>query len=48
MVKPGPKPEIVSRNRLESPAEEIFRASITPLGGRLYIRSNNRLYCIAK
>ena len=48
VVKPGPKPEIVSRNRLESPAEEIFRASITPLGGRLYIRSNNTLYRIAK
>ncbi|MED5402196.1 MAG: serine/threonine protein kinase, partial [Planctomycetota bacterium] len=48
VVRPGPKPEIVARNRMEAPAEEIFRASITPLEGRVYIRSTKRLYCVGK
>jgi outer membrane protein assembly factor BamB len=48
VVRPGPKAEIVSRNRMGTAAEEIFRASISPLGGRLYIRSSRRLYCVAK
>ncbi len=46
VVKPGSTANIVSRNRLDAPSEEVFRSSITPLEGQLYIRSTRRLYCI--
>ena len=46
VVKPGPKPQVVAKNRIKAPAEATFRASITPLEGQLYFRSTNRLYCV--
>ncbi len=46
VIKPGPTAQVVARNRIESPAEEVFRASITPLEGRLYLRSTSKLHCI--
>ena len=48
VVRPGTKPDIVRQNRLEPGAGEIFRASITPLDGQLFIRSNKVLYCIGR
>jgi len=47
-VKPGPKMEIVSANSVGAGDDEIFRASLTPSGGQVFIRSNHRLYCIGK
>ena len=46
VIKPGPTAQVIARNRIESPAEEVFRASITPLAGRLYLRSTSKLHCI--
>lgn len=46
VLKPGETPRILHRNRLDAETGEIFRASITPLGGKLFIRSNRALYCI--
>ena len=40
------EPIITSRNRLTSGDEEIFRSSITPSLGQLFIRSTQVLYCI--
>jgi outer membrane protein assembly factor BamB len=48
VIKPGPKLEIVSRNKLNTPPEELFRASITPLGGKIYLRSDKFVYCVGK
>jgi outer membrane protein assembly factor BamB len=46
VVKPGPQLEVVARNSLGS-SGEIFRASLAPVGDKLYARSNTALYCIA-
>ena len=48
VVKPGEKADIVSANTLTTDDDEIFRASITPSGGQLFIRSTKRLYCVSK
>jgi outer membrane protein assembly factor BamB len=48
LVKPGPKPNIVSRNVVGASDEEIFRASITPSKKELFLRSTSVLYCVSK
>ena len=48
VIKPGPKFEVVARNTLSPAADEIFRASLTPVAGRIYSRSDKVLYCIGK
>ncbi|MFQ5735179.1 MAG: PQQ-binding-like beta-propeller repeat protein [Planctomycetaceae bacterium] len=48
LIKPGPKPNVVARNRLTGKAREEFRASITPSDGQLFFRSTSTLYCIGK
>jgi len=46
VIKPGPKLDLVARNSIGDHAGELFRASIAPIGGRLYLRSNRALYCV--
>ncbi len=46
VVEAADTPKIVSRCNLLKDDEEIFRASITPSGGQLFIRSTKNLYCI--
>jgi outer membrane protein assembly factor BamB len=46
VIKPGPKLDIVARNSLGDRSGELFRASIAPISGRLYLRSNRALYCV--
>lgn len=48
LVKPGAKPTLVARNKLSKQAGEIYRSSITPSDGQLFIRSTKNLYCIGK
>lgn len=48
LVKPGPKLNIVARNRITGGEDEIFRGSITPSDGQLFIRSTKALYCVGK
>ena len=48
VVDPAADQKVVRRNSLNSDPDELFRASITPLGGQLFIRSNRHLYCIGK
>ena len=48
VVKPGTEPEVTLCESLRSGDEEIFRSSITPSGGRLFIRSTRVLYCIGQ
>ncbi|MDG2128997.1 MAG: PQQ-binding-like beta-propeller repeat protein [Fuerstiella sp.] len=45
-IKPGADMEIVAVNQVGSHADEIFRASITPSSGQLFLRSDRVLYCI--
>jgi outer membrane protein assembly factor BamB len=48
VVRPGKEVDVVSTNTLESNDDEIFRSSITPSGGQLFIRSTKKLYCVGK
>jgi outer membrane protein assembly factor BamB len=48
VIKPGPALEIVAENPVPAGSDEIFRASITPASGQLFIRSTSVLYCIGQ
>lgn len=48
VIRPGATPEVVAENALEAGAEEIFRASITPCDGQLFIRSTEVLYVVGE
>lgn len=48
VIEPGPTFKKVNLNLLEPAADELFRASLTPFGGRIYSRSNKYLYCIGQ
>ncbi|MBT4867543.1 MAG: PQQ-like beta-propeller repeat protein, partial [Planctomycetaceae bacterium] len=47
-VRPGEKMEIVATNKVAAADEEVFRASLTPSDGQLFLRSTQVLYCIGK
>ena len=46
VIRPGPKLELLARNSLGDRAGELFRASLAPIGGRIYLRSTRALYCV--
>ena len=48
VVEPGTEPKVTLCEGLGSDLEEIFRSSITPSGGQLFIRSTKVLYCVGK
>ncbi len=48
VVKPGESIERVAENKLPCDDDELFRASIVPCRGQLFIRSNKYLYCIGR
>lgn len=48
VVKPGKTLEIVSRNKTDSASDEIFRASLSPIHGQWFARSQGTVYCIGK
>jgi outer membrane protein assembly factor BamB len=48
VIEPGPALKIVAASQIPAAADEIFRASLTPSGGQLFVRSTTTLYCIAK
>lgn len=48
VVEPGKEPKITECGSLKEADEEIFRSSITPSDGQLFIRSTKVLYCVGK
>tara|TARA_R110002096_G_scaffold304275_1_gene499225 strand:+ start:3630 stop:4874 length:1245 start_codon:yes stop_codon:yes gene_type:complete len=49
VIRPGESLDIVSVNSLGDDAkDEIFRATIAPIGGHLYLRSGTTLYCVGQ
>lgn len=46
VIEPGPSLKIVAENALPASDNEVFRSSISPAYGKLFIRSNTVLYCI--
>jgi outer membrane protein assembly factor BamB len=47
VIDPDSEQKVVATNDLGVSGKELFRASITPCGGQLFIRSDQNLYCIA-
>ncbi|MGE5192637.1 MAG: PQQ-binding-like beta-propeller repeat protein [Deltaproteobacteria bacterium] len=47
VIKPGPKLEVAARSSVGNTGGEIFRASLAPVSGKLFSRSNKTLYCIS-
>ena len=48
VVRPGKSLDLVSRNPLGASADEIFRATLSPIQGQLFCRSQSAVYCIGK
>jgi outer membrane protein assembly factor BamB len=48
VVEPGEHIKIVATSKLESEADELFRAALVPNQGQLLIRSTRHLYCIGR
>ena len=48
VIKPGPALEVVAENDVPAGADEIFRASLTPVGGQMLLRSTKVLYCVGR
>jgi len=48
VVDPKSDAKIVARNSVGAAKGEMFRASLTPCDGRIYIRSDRFLYCVGK
>jgi len=46
VLKPGKRFEVIRTNVLGAEVDEIFRACLAPIGGRIYARSLSMLYCI--
>ncbi|MBW3539249.1 MAG: PQQ-like beta-propeller repeat protein, partial [Planctomycetes bacterium] len=46
VIDPQAAEKVVAENRLGASDEEIFRASITPDRGRVFLRSDRVLYCV--
>ena len=48
VLKPGPRKEIVAVNELGAEVDELFRATLAPIQGRMFVRSLSMLYCIGE
>jgi outer membrane protein assembly factor BamB len=49
VIRPGKTFELLATNRITGEdSSEIFRASPTPVKGRLLLRSDTMLYCVGK
>ena len=46
VIKPGKTLDIIARNKVDSASDEIFRAGLVPIEGRIFIRSQGTVYCI--
>ena len=48
VIDPKSEEHVVARNKLSAEKGELFRASLTPSDGQVFIRSDRTLYCIGK
>lgn len=46
VIQPGPELEVVAVNELGAEVDELFRATLAPIQGRMYVRSLSALYCV--
>ncbi len=47
-VKPGKMFQVIATNSIDADRSEKFRSTLSPIDGRLYLRSQSKLYCIGK
>jgi outer membrane protein assembly factor BamB len=48
VIRPGLKLDLVALNSIGERKGELFRASLAPVNGKIYLRSNRALYCIGR
>lgn len=48
VAEPGPQWKQIARNRISVDDDEVFRASLAPCEGQLFVRSDRALYCIGR
>ncbi len=48
VIQPRPELKIDAENEMPGGKDEIFRASMSPSHGQLFIRSTSVLYCVGK
>ena len=46
VIDPESSEKVVATNFVGATGEELFRSSIVPCNGQLFIRSDRRLYCV--
>jgi outer membrane protein assembly factor BamB len=46
VIEPGETLKVVAENEIPAGKDEIFRASLTPSAGQLFVRSTTTLYCL--
>ena len=46
ILRPGKTLDVVAKNPLPAKPDEIFRATLVPLGDQIFIRSSSTLYCV--
>ncbi len=46
VIKPGKTMKVVATNSIPAKQGEIFRATLSPIGGDIFIRSSSTLYCV--
>tara|TARA_Y100001934_G_C12368435_1_gene784879 strand:+ start:2475 stop:3713 length:1239 start_codon:yes stop_codon:yes gene_type:complete len=47
VIEPGKEMKVLGTNSLGADRSEIFRATLSPINGKLFARSQSKLYCIA-
>lgn len=48
VIKPGRQLDVVARNKILADGDEVFRASLAPCEGQLFLRSDRALYCVGR
>lgn len=48
VAEPGPRFKQIARNQIEVDGDEVFRASLAPCEGQLFLRSDRALYCVGR
>ncbi|MEO0416097.1 MAG: PQQ-binding-like beta-propeller repeat protein [Verrucomicrobiota bacterium] len=46
VLRPGPEMEIVSTNSVGAAGDEVFRSTLSPIKGQMFLRSLSAVYCI--
>jgi outer membrane protein assembly factor BamB len=48
VIKPDDKLHVVARNKIDVAEGELFRSSLAPSDGQIFMRSSTTLYCVGE